>query len=615
MAETALQATMDAPPDPYGRSLSAPLIEGARYAAGELLGAGGMGEVRLFQDEWIGRGVATKTNHGGRDAEEISKQRFLREARLQGQLEHPSIVPVYDVGVRPDGGLYFTMRRVRGRTLEEVLDAVKRGDEEAVRQFSRRKLLTAFVNVCLAVHYAHTRGVVHRDLKPANVMLGDFGEVYVLDWGIAKVLSDAEPEIASAVGDAAATKAGALLGTPAYMAPEQLRGENDRVDARTDVYALGLILFELLTLTRARKAATLVELALLLGSFDARPSRLVKDIPPEIDDLCVRATSLAQDSRIGSARDLADAVEQFLDGDRELERRKALASVTAAQAEAAAEQALGGGASATEAQEARITAIRQSLHALALDADQPGARHALARLIVEQPAIMPPEVEAAQKDAWDAAALRGLRFGRAVYGMWLLGIPASMVMGVRSSGAFWLCACLTAAAASFAFWMGRTATTSNRAILGLAALHYCAIASYSAWLGPFVLVPVAAAVSTLVFGTQVSKGVRPVVIAMGALSAGLPYLVEALGVLPPSYSFTGAGITLLPRATDLPPLTTQVALIWMSTSFAAFPALYMGTLRDALTVAERKLFLQAWHLERLAADLRRGPSSAGAGAR
>src|SRR5690349_13316521 len=111
--------------------------------------------------------------------------RFLLEAKMQGQLEHPSIVPVYDLGVRPDGSEYFTMRRVRGRTLYEVLRALRSGEKGAAAQFSRRRLLSALQSVSLAVEFAHQRGVVHRDLKPANIMLGEFGEVIVLDWGLA----------------------------------------------------------------------------------------------------------------------------------------------------------------------------------------------------------------------------------------------------------------------------------------------------------------------------------------------------------------------------------------------------------------------------------------------
>ncbi len=156
-----------------------------RYQPGELLGEGGMGEVRLARDARIGREVAVKTMR--REIGARGESRFLREARVQGQLEHPAIVPVYDLGVTRDGETYFTMKRVRGRSLDSILEALAAGELDTVAEFTRRRLLTAFSQVCLAVEFAHARGVLHRDLKPANIMIGDFGEVYVLDWGLAKV--------------------------------------------------------------------------------------------------------------------------------------------------------------------------------------------------------------------------------------------------------------------------------------------------------------------------------------------------------------------------------------------------------------------------------------------
>ncbi len=230
----------------------------ARYELRTKLGEGGMGEVLLCKDVRIGREVALKVIRAEHGSRPDLRKRFLREVRVQGQLEHPSIVPVYDLGRDPEHKAYFTMKRVRGQTLEQILSALRRGEPEAERQHTRYKLLSAFATACLAVHFAHTRGVLHRDLKPGNVMLGDFGEVYVLDWGLAKVihadgtrspddsastaLPAATPSPANAApagGAPPLTGTGVLMGTPGYMAPEQIRGEFGELGPRVDIYALG----------------------------------------------------------------------------------------------------------------------------------------------------------------------------------------------------------------------------------------------------------------------------------------------------------------------------------------------------------------------------------------
>ncbi|MFO0680212.1 MAG: serine/threonine-protein kinase, partial [Polyangiaceae bacterium] len=170
--------------------------EGAatRYRRTTLLGSGGMGDVHLCADERIGRDVAMKVIRRMRAENPEMLERFLREARVQGQLEHPAIVPVYDLGVLPDGSTFFTMKRVNGRTLSDVLEAQRSGNSTALEHYSLHRLLADFSRVCLAVHFAHARGVLHRDLKPSNVMLGEFGEVYVLDWGIAKLVTPEESQ-------------------------------------------------------------------------------------------------------------------------------------------------------------------------------------------------------------------------------------------------------------------------------------------------------------------------------------------------------------------------------------------------------------------------------------
>jgi eukaryotic-like serine/threonine-protein kinase len=217
------------------------LAEGTpRYGAQTLIAEGGMGEVHLCRDQRVGRDVAMKVVHPRHRARRDLEVRFLREARVQGQLEHPAIVPVYDIGRDAAGNLYFTMKRVLGTTLEDVIVKLRANDPETRRQYPRHRLLAAFASLCQAVHYAHVRGVVHRDLKPSNVALGGFGEVYVLDWGLAKINEDRldAPQMGreqAEIDGAGKTEAGVVLGTPGYMAPEQARG--GAVDVRTDVFA------------------------------------------------------------------------------------------------------------------------------------------------------------------------------------------------------------------------------------------------------------------------------------------------------------------------------------------------------------------------------------------
>ncbi len=229
-------------------------ISAGRYQLGEEIARGGMGVVYRAIDTAFGREVAIKVLQEKYSPKSGAARRFAEEARITGQLQHPAIPPVHDIGTLPDGRPFLAMKLIKGQTLDDLLKA--RTDLHA----DRGRFVAAFEAVCQAVAYAHAHKVIHRDLKPANVMVGSFGEVQVMDWGLAKVLGTRTPdstdydetfgatEIQSVRdSDADFTQAGSVLGTPAFMPPEQAIGAIDQIDERSDVFGLGAILCMILT--------------------------------------------------------------------------------------------------------------------------------------------------------------------------------------------------------------------------------------------------------------------------------------------------------------------------------------------------------------------------------
>ena len=546
-----------------------------RYQRRALLGRGGMGLVELYEDTWIGREVALKTLHA-RDPSPALRRRFYQEMRVQGRLEHPSIVPVYDFGLDPEGRLYFTMRRVVGVTLKEAL----------TRRLPRHRLLTVFERVCQAVHHAHARGVLHRDLKPANVMLGEGGEVYVLDWGIATLLAPDD----DAQADPGARRS--IVGTIAYMAPEQMLGRVE-IDARVDVYALGVMLFEMLAgkpLHAATEAQSIADAT--LAGVDGRPSRCAPDVPPELDAVCAKALARDPGQRFATAEDMADAVERYLEGDRDLELRRATAALHAGRAVAAARRA-------EASDEARAEAMREVVTALAFDPACDPAVRTLVGLMVQVPAVMPAEVEAEIERSSARQRRESTRMALVAFAAWVLFILVGPLLGVRSLAAYGFSIVVVVTGTLYAWWMWKTASVATPYNYALATFAALAVASSSAVMGPFLMLPTGAAVMTLLFTTLSLRRERTVLTLLGVLSLLVPWALEALGVVPPSIAFEGGRLVVLPRGFDLPPRITLAMLLYAGVAWIAVPPVVLGRLRDALARAERQLFLHAWHLRRL----------------
>jgi eukaryotic-like serine/threonine-protein kinase len=295
-----------------------------RYEGREEIGRGALGRVFLAFDRHIGRSVAIKellsgseSNFGG-DASlmELLNRRFMREARVTGQLEHPAIMPVYEIGQRDDGTYYYAMRRVRGRTLSAAI-----GEAGSLQE--RLHLLPHFRDVCNAVAYAHSRGVIHRDLKPDNILIGEFGETVVLDWGLAKVLGELDADLGPlsadldtmVSSDGLATVVGQAMGTPCYMPPEQALGDVDRMDARSDVYALGSILYEMLTGSPPFKGVPGREILVRVIQEAPPPvTAQAPDAPAELIAVAGKAQQKMPADRYDNAAGLAAEIEAHLTG-------------------------------------------------------------------------------------------------------------------------------------------------------------------------------------------------------------------------------------------------------------------------------------------------------------
>lgn len=295
-----------------------------RYVLKGFHARGGMGEIWMAEDPAIGRSVALKRMLGQRP-DQI--HRFFVEAQVTGQLEHPGIVPVHELGINEQGQPFYTMKFVQGRTLQTIVEEFHAGTlDDGARELEQLRLLQIFVSLCQTVGYAHSRGVLHRDLKPENVMLGPYGETIVLDWGIAKVIGQPGTAAGESPGQAVnlldsgdeetQTRAGAIMGTPAYMAPEVAMGRNEDVDQRSDVYLLGATLYEMMTGRQPRRAKTAMEMIRLAQKEPPPPASKVNPrVPKALDAICRKAMAQSKAERYPSALELAEDVQRFVAGE------------------------------------------------------------------------------------------------------------------------------------------------------------------------------------------------------------------------------------------------------------------------------------------------------------
>jgi serine/threonine-protein kinase len=596
-AETALAVPGATPPHsssvttvPVSRSTGNTTIVD-RYKVDRVLGQGGMGEVLLARDERIGRDVAIKQIRTTQpSAEEMS--RFVREAYIQGRLEHPAIVPVHDVMFDAAGKPYFVMKRLVGTDMHERLRTLRAGDV-ADEASERRKLLRAFVEVCTGIEFAHQQGIIHRDLKPANIMLGEYGEVYVLDWGVAHAAGDAAEAVAApsgrqdlalASGD---TQAGTVLGTPAYMAPEQLVG--DKVGPAADIYALGCILYEIASgeplHTRARSLGAAFE------PIDARPSQRRPDSPPELDQICERAVKLEATDRYPSARALGDAVQNFLDGDRDVAVRKELAQQHVRDARAALER--------SRDDEGRRHAMQAAGRALALDPTNSDAADLVSRLMLEPPDQVPAEVEEhlAVID-FETARSQGRLAAITVMG-YLAFVPLLLWSGVREPSLVVALAALSIICSMHVFLLIRREKFTEAPIYANACINALLIAVVCRIVGPLIIAPTLVVTTLMAYSSHPRFGKIWILAVILCAAVIVPWGLELVGVLEPTFEFASGTIILKSPVIHFSSTPTQLAFGMLMVSLVGVVAVLSRVLVMRQRDATRKLELQAWQLRQI----------------
>jgi serine/threonine protein kinase len=308
-------------------SLGQPTSWNGRFRVVRPHASGGLGVVSVALDDELDREIALKEIKDDRADDRGSRARFVLEAEITGKLEHPGIIPIYGLGHDPTGRPFYAMRFIRGDSLSDAIDRYHDPSgpyyfDPAKRSLQLRELLGRFLDVCDAMSYAHSRGVLHRDLKPGNVMLGPFGETLVVDWGLALPLERVPEGHESTHGAVRPTRAdsaalpreqGEVIGTPAYMSPEQAEGAIDRLGPRSDVYGLGAILYELLTGKRPVEGTSLEQILHAVNHGEIKPPRQVRpEITKGLEAVCLKALALRPEDRYPTPRALASDIKAWL---------------------------------------------------------------------------------------------------------------------------------------------------------------------------------------------------------------------------------------------------------------------------------------------------------------